>query len=68
MTPTICDLLALMIIISDNEATDLLADKVTRASVTTYIRELGLKNAAIQFSDLDWDRKWLSSMDASYAD
>ena len=68
LNPTIRDLLTLMIIISDNEATDLLADKVTRASVTTYMRELGLKNTTIQFSDLDWDRKWLSFMDASYAD
>ena len=68
LTPTIRDLLTLMIIISDNEATDLLADKVTRASITTYMRELGLKSTTIQFSDLDWDRKWLSSMDASYSD
>jgi beta-lactamase class A len=68
LTPTIRDLLTLMIIISDNEATDLLADKVTRASVTSYMHELGLKNTSIQFSDLDWDRKWLSSLDLSYKD
>ncbi|MDP9339221.1 MAG: class A beta-lactamase-related serine hydrolase [Acidobacteriota bacterium] len=67
LTPTIRDLLTLMIIISDNEATDLLADQVTRASVTNYMHELGLKNTSIQFSDLDWDRKWLSSMDGSYS-
>ena len=67
LTPTIRDLMTLMIIISDNEATDLLADKVTRASVTNYMHELGLKNTSVQFSDLDWDRKWLSAMDASYA-
>ena len=41
LTPTIRDLLTLMIIISDNEATDLLADKVTRASVTNFMHELG---------------------------
>jgi beta-lactamase class A len=68
LAPTIRDLLTLMIIISDNEATDLLADKVTRASVTKYMHELGLANTTVQFSDLDWDRKWLSSMDPSYAD
>ena len=68
LAPTIRDLLTLMIIISDNEATDLLADKVTRASVTQYMHELGFANTTIEFSDLDWDRKWLSSMDASYAD
>ncbi len=67
LKPTIRDLLTLMIIISDNEATDLLADKVTRASVTAYMHELGLQNTTIQFSDLDWDRKWLSSMDSTYA-
>ncbi|HEY8714812.1 MAG TPA: serine hydrolase [Candidatus Acidoferrum sp.] len=66
LKPTIRDLLTLMIIISDNEATDLLADKVTRASVTKYAHEMGLAHTAIEFSDLDWDRKWLSSMDASY--
>ena len=67
LTPTIRDLLTLMIIISDNEATDLLADKVTRASVTNFMHELGLGKTTIEYSDLDWDRKWLSSMDASYA-
>jgi len=34
LNPTVKDLLTLMIIISDNEATDLLADKVGRANVT----------------------------------
>jgi beta-lactamase class A len=68
LTPTIRDLLTLMIIISDNEATDLLADKVTRASVTAYMHELGLADTSIQYSDLDWDRQWLSSMDPSYRD
>jgi beta-lactamase class A len=67
LTPTIRDLLTLMIIISDNETTDLLADKVTRARVTEYMQELGLANTSIQYSDLDGDRKWLSSMDASYS-
>jgi beta-lactamase class A len=67
LTPTIRDLLTLMIIVSDNEATDLLADKVTRPSVTNFMHELGLAKTSIEYSDLDWDRKWLSSMDASYA-
>lgn len=66
LTPTIRDLLTLMIIISDNEATDLLGDKVTRASVTNFMHQLGLAKTSIEYSDLDWDRKWLSSMDASY--
>jgi beta-lactamase class A len=66
LKPTIRDLLTLMIIISDNEATDLLADKVTRPSVTSYMHQLGLANTSIEFSDLDWDRKWLGSLDAGY--
>jgi beta-lactamase class A len=63
---TVKDLLTLMIIISDNEATDLLADKVGRAQVTTYMRALGFANTSIQFSDLDWDRTWLATLDPSY--
>src|SRR5206468_12702137 len=64
LSPTIKDLLTLMIIISDNEATDLLADKVGRAQVTAYMHTLGLANTSIQFSDLDWDRTWLGTLDA----
>jgi beta-lactamase class A len=66
LNPTIRDLLTLMIIISDNEATDLLADKVGRPNVTAYMHSLGLANTSIQFSDLDWDRTWLSALDPHY--
>ena len=66
LNPSIRDLVTLMIIISDNAATDLLADKVGRASVTSTMHGLGLKNTSIQFSDLDWDRTWLGSLDSSY--
>jgi len=66
LSPTIKDLLTLMIIISDNEATDLLADKVGRAQVTAYMHTLGLAKTSIQFSDLDWDRTWLGALDARY--
>jgi len=66
LNPTIKDLLTLMIIISDNEATDLLGDKVGRANVTAYMHSLGLQNTSIQFSDLDWDRTWLGSLDPTY--
>ena len=59
LTPTLRDLLTLMIIISDNEATDALGDKVGRANVTAYMHSLGLEKTSIQFSDLDWDRTWL---------
>jgi len=66
LSPTVKDLLTLMIIISDNEATDLLADKVGRANVTEYMHSLGLTHTSIQFSDLDWDRAWLGTLDPSY--
>jgi N-acetylated-alpha-linked acidic dipeptidase len=66
LTPTIKDLLTLMIIISDNEATDALADKVGRANVTAFTHSLGLTNTSIEFADLDWDRRWLGSLDPSY--
>ena len=66
LTPTLRDLLTLMIIISDNEATDALGDKVGRANVTAYMHSLGLEKTSIQFSDLDWDRTWLSTLDPSY--
>ncbi|HET9995393.1 MAG TPA: serine hydrolase [Candidatus Acidoferrum sp.] len=66
LNPTIRDLLTLMIIISDNVATDLLADKVGRANVTAYMHQLGLKDTSIKFSDLDWDRTWLGTLDPAY--
>ena len=67
LSPTVKDLLTLMIIISDNEATDLLADKVGRENITAYMHSLGLANTAIKYSDLDWDRTWLSALDPSYS-
>ena len=66
LTPTVKDLLTLMIIISDNDATDALADKVGRDKVTAYAHSLGLSNTSIQFSDLDWDRSWLGTLVPSY--
>ena len=66
LTPTLKDLLTLMIIISDNEATDALGDKVGRDNVTAYVHSLGLANTSIHFSDLDWDRTWLGTLDAAF--
>ena len=66
LNPTIRDLITLMIMISDNAATDLLADKVGRANITSFMHQLGLKDTSIKFSDLDWDRTWLGSLDPSY--
>lgn len=66
LQPTVKDLLTLMIIISDNVATDMLGDKVGRANVTKTMHQLGLTHTEIEFSDLDWDRTWLGSLDPSY--
>ena len=66
LAPTVRDLLTWMITISDNEATDLLADKVGRANVTATMKQLGFPHTTIEFSDLDWDRLWLSRLDPTY--
>ena len=66
LNPTLSDLLTLMIIISDNEATDAIADRVGRNNVTAYMNSIGLSKTTIEFSDLDWDRAWLGSLDPSY--
>ena len=68
LQPTVRDLLTLMIIISDNEATDALGDLVGRDAVTRLMARLGLPNTMIRYSDLDWDRQWLSQLDPSYRD
>ena len=66
LQPTIRDLLTLMIIISDNAATDMLADRVGRDRVTQTMHELGLEKTSIKYSDLDWDRRWLGFLDQRY--
>lgn len=63
LRPTLKDLLTLMIIVSDNSATDILADKVGRANVTKTMHDLGLKNTSIEFSVLDDYRQWFAYMD-----
>lgn len=66
LAPTIRDLLTLMVIVSDNEATDALADLVGREDVTRFMASLGLGETRIRFSDLDWDRWWLGTLDPAY--
>jgi beta-lactamase class A len=67
LRPTLKDLVTLMIIISDNEATDALGDLVGRDAVTREMESLGLHDTRIHFADLDWDRLWLSRLDPAYA-
>ncbi|MCL5287457.1 MAG: class A beta-lactamase-related serine hydrolase [Acidobacteria bacterium] len=66
LQPTLRDLLTLMIILSDNAATDLLGDKAGRANVTAFMRSLGLEKTTIEFSDVDWDRVWLGTLDPRF--
>ena len=47
LKPTIKDLITLMIIVSDNEATDILLQKVGAANVTATMKKLGLKNISV---------------------
>jgi N-acetylated-alpha-linked acidic dipeptidase len=68
LQPTVRDLLTLMTIISDNEATDALGDLVGRDTVTRYMASLGLARTRLQFSDLEWDRLWLSTLDPAYTE
>jgi N-acetylated-alpha-linked acidic dipeptidase len=67
LRPTVRDLLVLMTIISDNVATDALADLVGRDEVTRLMASWGFPGTEIRFSDLEWDRLWLSALDPSYA-
>jgi len=66
LQPTWRDLLRLMVIISDNAATDLVADRVGRDHVTAFMRQLGLEHTRIEYSDLDWDRRWLGLLEPAY--
>ena len=68
LRPTVKDLLVLMTIISDNVATDALADLVGRDEVTSLMASLGFPGTRLRFSDLEWDRLWLSALDPTYAD
>lgn len=68
LQPTVRDLLTLMAIVSDNQATDALADLVGRDAVTAHMGALGLTQTKLRFSDLEWDRQWLSFLDPSWKD
>jgi N-acetylated-alpha-linked acidic dipeptidase len=67
LEPTLRDLVTLMIIISDNEATDVVAELVGADNVTSFMGSLGLHRTKIRFSDLDWDRLWLGDLDPAYS-
>jgi beta-lactamase class A len=67
LEPSLRDLVTLMIIISDNEATDVVAELVGAQNVTSFMESLGLHQTEVRFSDLDWDRLWLGRLDSAYS-
>jgi beta-lactamase class A len=67
LSPTIKDLATLMIILSDNQATDILLNKVGAENVTATMRSLGLKNIRVDRTTFEMIRDYLALMDTSAA-
>lgn len=63
LSPTIKDLATLMIILSDNQATDILLNKVGAENVTATMRSLGLKNIRVDRTTFEMIRDYLALMD-----
>lgn len=67
LSPTIKDLATLMIILSDNQATDILLNKVGAENVTATMRALGLKNIRVDRTTFEMIRDYLALMDDTAA-
>jgi len=65
LKPTIKDLITLMIILSDNEATDILLKKVGAENVTATMRSMGLNNLRVDRTTFELIRDYLGLMDES---
>ncbi len=63
LSPTIKDLATLMIILSDNQATDILLNKVGAENVTATMRSFGLKNIRVDRTTFEMIRDYLALMD-----
>ena len=63
LKPTVKDLITLMIILSDNEATDILLKKVGSENVTAAMRSIGLNNIRVDRTTFDLIRDYLGFMD-----
>ncbi|MGH9841545.1 MAG: serine hydrolase [Blastocatellia bacterium] len=63
LNPTIEDLITLMIILSDNEATDILLKKVGAANVTATMRSLGLKDIRVDRTTFELIRDYVALYD-----
>ncbi len=66
LTPTIRDLLTLMIVLSDNEATDLLLKRVGAANVTASMRGLGLHHIRVDRTTFEMIRDFLLFADERF--
>jgi beta-lactamase class A len=63
LKPTVKDLITLMIVLSDNEATDVLLKKVGAENVTATMRSMGLNNVRVDRTTFELIRDYLSFMD-----
>jgi len=68
LKPTIKDLATLMIILSDNQATDILLNKVGAENVTATMRSFGLKNIRVDRTTFEMIRDYLALMDEGARD
>jgi beta-lactamase class A len=64
LKPTIKDLITLMIIVSDNEATDILLNKVSADNVNNSMEKLGLKNIQVNRTTSELIGDYLGLMDS----
>lgn len=67
LRPTIKDLATLMIILSDNQATDMLLNKVGPENVTATMHSLGLRNIRVDRTTFEMIRDYLALIDDSAA-
>src|SRR5215510_13870674 len=63
LKPTVKDLITLMIVLSDNEATDILLKKVGAENVTAAMRSMGLNNIRVNQTTFELIRDYLAFMD-----
>lgn len=63
LKPTIKDLITLMIVLSDNEATDILLKKVGAENVTATMRSMGINNIRVDRPTFELIRDYIGFMD-----
>ena len=66
IAPTIHDLLLLMIVVSDNEATDILLNRVGAANVTATMKSLGVQNLRVDRTTEQIISDWLAAGNPVY--